>query len=441
MDVGTLAAVAIFVVTYVLIISERIDRATVAMAGAAAIVIAGLVTGFYTQEEVIVEAIDWNTIGLLLGMMLIVGVIEDTGLFEGLAVYAAKLSQGNYFYLLALFGVLTAIGSMTIDNVTTVLLVAPVSIRICDDLDVDIKPVLLFEAIMANVGGAGTLVGDPPNVLIGSEAGLTYVDFLRNLLPVTVVSILVSLAIVRVLYRDEIAEANRKIAAAGEGAEDTIMSLHPKDQIEDWTLTYKSVIVLLAVTIGFALHSVTGLEPAAVALIGASALLLITDPDMERVVGRVEWTTLLFFAGLFVVVHGISKTGVLTQVAQALTSLTAGSTYLTSIMVLLVSAVGSGVVDNIPFTAAMLPVIHAMNQQLHLHTDVLWWALAMGAAFGGNATYIGSSATVVAVKMSERHGDNIDFTYWLRYGTLIMVGTVIVAICDLTVREFILGAA
>ncbi len=439
LDLGTgaYAAIAIFVITYVVIISERIDRSTISMAGASAMVLAGIYFGFFEQGEVI-GAIDWNTIGLLLGMMLIVGVIEETGLFEALAVYAAKLSRGNYYNMIVLFAVLTAIGSMTIDNVTTVLLVAPVSISICDNLGVDVKPVLLMEATFANIGGVGTLVGDPPNILIGSRAGLSYVDFLQNLLPVVLLSSIIVLIAMRYILASDIEKANRAIQS--KGTEDTILDLHPKEQIDDWSLMYKSVAVLLLVTFGFALHTYTHLEPAAVALFGASALLLISDPDMEKITSRVEWTTLLFFAGLFVVVAGIEKTDVLAQVGASITSLTTNA-YLSAVIVLVFSAIGSGIVDNIPFAAAMLPVIESMNQTLGLHGDELWWALAMGAGFGGNATYIGSSATVVAVKISERHGDAITFGYWLKYGTLIMGITVLTGILDLTVRFFVLGAS
>ncbi len=434
MDYGVIVAVAIFILTYALIISERIDRSTVAMSGAAAMVLFGIVFSFYEQEEVI-SAIDWNTIGLLLGMMLIVGILEETGLFEALAVYAAKASRGNYYYMIVLFSVLTAIGSMTIDNVTTVLLVAPVSLRICDDLGVDAKPVLLMEATFANIGGVGTLVGDPPNIIIGSAAGLTYVDFLYNLLPVVLLSMVLTLIAFRYYLSDKIEAANETIKQRS--TENSILDHNPREQVKNWSLLYRSLAVLVLVTLGFGFQGVTGLEPATVALVGASLLLLIADQDMEEMVSRVEWTTLLFFAGLFVVVDGIAKTGVLTAVAKAIASLST-SHYSASIIVLLLSAVGSGIVDNIPFTAAMIPVIHSMNTQLGLKGEELWWALAMGAGFGGNATYIGSSATVVAVKISERHGDAITFRYWLRYGTVIMLVTVLTGILDLTMRFIVL---
>ncbi|MCO8246979.1 MULTISPECIES: ArsB/NhaD family transporter [unclassified Haladaptatus] len=434
MDYGLIAAVTVFILTYALIISERIDRSTVAMAGAAAMVLLGIIFDYFSQEEVI-TAIDWNTIGLLLGMMLIVGILEETGLFEALAVYAAKVSRGNYYYMIVLFSVLTAIGSMTIDNVTTVLLVAPVSLRICDDLGVDAKPVLLMEATFANIGGVGTLVGDPPNIIIGSAAGLTYVNFLYNLLPVVLLSMVLTLIAFRYYLSDKIEEANETIRERT--TENSILDHEPREQVKNWGLLYRSLGVLVLVTVGFALQGITGLEPATVALAGASLLLLIANQDMEEMVSRVEWTTLLFFAGLFVVVDGIAKTGVLTTVAKAIASLST-SHYSASIVVLLLSAVGSGIVDNIPFTAAMIPVINSMNSQLGLHGNELWWALAMGAGFGGNATYIGSSATVVAVKISERHGDPITFRYWLRYGTVIMLVTVFTGILDLTVRFFLL---
>lgn len=430
MELSLLISAVIFVATYAAIISGRVQRSVAAIVGAVLMVVTGLYFGFYTEEGVIEEAIDWNTIGLLLGMMLVVGVLEDTGLFETLSVWVAKLSKGRYFYIILFFGLLTALASTTIDNVTTILLVAPISLSICSELEVDPKPILLTEALFSDVGGVATLVGDPPNVMISGAAGFTYMDFIQNLAPAVIICTIASIVAFKLLFAEKAERENSKIE---EKALKSLMDRDPRDEVKDWSLLWKSVSVLGFVIFLFVVHHEVGLRPASVALIGAALVLLLTRPDIERVVSRVKWTTLLFFVGLFVVVHGVVETGLLEKVASGVMSFTGSSLILSVLAILFITAFGSAVVDNIPFTAAMIPVVGQMS--VHFGAgSTLWWALALGAGFGANATYIGSSANVITVKISEDYGKPISFKYWLKHGSIIMLITTSIAALMLTLQ-------
>lgn len=414
--------------TYAAIISGRVQRSVAALVGAVSMVAAGLYFGFYTQSEVVVEAIDWNTIGLLLGMMLMVGVLEDTGMFEALAVWVVKISGGRYLYMIMLFGFLTAFASTTIDNVTTLLLVAPISLSICANLGIDPKPILLTEALFSDVGGVATLVGDPPNVMISGAAGFSYMDFVLNLAPVVIICTIASLVAFRLLFSDKAEKEDRKMKEKRESS-GSLLKRSPSDEVKNWDLLWKSLSVLFFVVALFVVHHEIGLKPATVALIGSAVLLMLTRPEMEQLVARVKWTTLLFFAGLFVVVYGISPggTNLLGEAASRMMNLAGGSIILSCLAILFITAFGSAIVDNIPFTAVMIPVVATMSDQLPAESGILWWALAFGAGFGANGTYVGSSANVVAVKISEDYGEPISFGYWLKYGSIIMFITVGIA--------------
>lgn len=431
MNVELILSTLIFLGTYVAILAGRIERSLAAISGGVLMVATGLFFGFYTEKEVITQAIDWNTIGLLLGMMMVVGVLKDSGIFETLAVWAAKLSRGRYFRMILIFGFLAAIMSTTIDNVTTILLVAPITMSISSVLGLDPKPILLTQALFSNVGGVATLVGDPPNIMISSAAGFNYLDYIYNLAPAVLICLLVSAILFRIVFSDKAREENKKI---NEEALQGIMNRKATDEVEDWTLLKKGLFGLGFIILLFILHSLFAITPATVAISGATLILLMTRPNMDELLGRVEWSTLLFFAGLFVVVHGVVKTGLLTKIAQGVLHLTSGNVLFSALAILFLAALGSGLVDNIPFTAAMLPIVGTLSAKLTGDSNILWWALAFGAGFGGNATYIGSSANVMIVKISEDNEEPISLMYWLKYGTLTTLITTAVAGLLITIQ-------
>lgn len=424
MELQLIVSTIIFLGTYVAILSNKIARSLAALAGAVLMVLAGLHFGFYTEAAVVIEAIDWNTIGLLLGMMMVVGVLKDSGLFETLAVIVAKVSGSNYFRMILLFGFLAAIMSTTIDNVTTILLVAPISMSICSVLSVDPKPVLLGQALFSNIGGVATLVGDPPNIMISGAAGFSYLDFINNLAPTVLISTIITIIVFKLIFAQKTTEENEKI---NQEALQRIRSRPAYREIEDWTLLRQGVFVLVLVIVLFVIHNVVSITPATVALTGAALLLVLTRPDMDEILSRVEWTTIIFFAGLFIVVHGVVSTGLLDLIAEGVLQLTQGHLVISTLAILFLSSIGSGLVDNIPFTAAMIPVIASLSTQLGPNSEVLWWALAFGAGFGGNSTYIGSSANVLIVKISESQKEAISMKYWLKYGTALAIITTLVA--------------
>lgn len=433
MEAGLAISAIIFLLTYLAIISGKVQRSVAAMVGAVAMVATGIYFGFYTEAEVIEEAIDWNTLGLLLGMMIIQGVLEDTGVFEALSVGVAKLSGGSYFRMLVLFGVLTAVASTTVDNLTTILVMAPVSFSICRRLEVDPRHLLVSEVIFSNIGGVATLVGDPPNVIISSASttfsgvpagGFTYLGFLQNLAPTVIICVLVTVVVYRIVYRSEIEEESSKINCK---AMEDLMGEDPWEEIKNWALFKRSIPVFVFVILLFVVHHKIGLWPSSVAMIGAALTVLIAKPDMERLMEKVKWTSLLFFAGLFVVIYGVSETGVLPALASGVTRLSSGSLLIAAMAIIFITAFGSSIVDNIPFTIAMVPIVGEISTILGPESSILWWSLALGAGFGGNGAYIGSSAGVIAVKLSEDHGRPISFMYWLKHGTVIMMVTLAVA--------------
>jgi len=431
MSLELILSTLIFTGTYVAILSNKIERSLAAVTGGTLMVVAGLFLGFYTEKEVITEAIDWNTIGLLLGMMIVVGILKDTGLFETLAIWAAKLSRGDYFYMILLFGFLAAFMSTTIDNVTTILLVAPITMSISAVLGIDPKPILLTQGLFSNIGGVATLVGDPPNIMISGAGGFHYLDYIHNLAPTVAICTAVTVIVFKVIFSKKSEKENRKIHQ--EALQD-ILKRKASKEISDWTLLGKSLVGLGFIIVLFILHSMITITPATVALTGAALILILTRPDMDEILERVEWSTLLFFAGLFVVVHGVVNTGLLTKVAQGVVHLTSGNLLFSALAILFLTAVGSGLVDNIPFTAAMLPIVGTLSAKLTGDSNILWWALAFGAGFGGNATYIGSSANVMIVKISEDHEEPISMWYWLKYGTVITLITTLIAGTIITIQ-------
>ncbi len=413
MTTAQVVSSAIFVITFALILMDRIHRTIVAMAGAAVMLAAGMLMGFYSQEQAL-HAIDFNTLGLLLGMMLLVRILEQTGVFEYLAILTAKASRGNPWLLLVMLGTTTTVLSLFLDNVTTVVLIAPVTILIAELLGINPVPFLMAEALLSDTGGVATLVGDPPNVIIGSAAGFTFGDFLTHTAPVVLVAWLAALLLLRLVFRSELAKPPRNI--------DGLMALDENEALHDRASLSKTLIVLGVVILLFFLHGQLHLTPAYIALGGAAAALLWVRPDMDETLPPVEWSVLLFFAALFVAVGGMEASGLLELLAAPLAAMAHDNLLVASLLLLWVSAIASAAVDNIPFTIALVPVIQQLGH-LGIPTSPLWWALALGAGFGGNATPIGSTANIIVVTVSEKTRTPITPRIWVRSGVPVMIVT------------------
>ena len=410
-------AVALFALVLALIAAELLNRTVAALLGAAVIVSFGVVE----QGEAASEFIDWNTLGLLAGMMIIVAILNKTGVFEYLAIKSGQWGKGRPGRILILLSIVTAFISAFLDNVTTVILMVPVTFLIADALGVSALPFLLAQVMASNIGGAATLIGDPPNILIGSAASLSFTDFVLNLAPVVLLALPVVLGFFYLAFRRELRDS--------EDAQETIERLDARGAIRDPVLLRKSSIILGAVIVGFFLHGALHLEAATIALFGAAVLMLYAKSDVEEVLREVEWPTLLFFVGLFVLVGGLEVTGFVGRIAELLTE-ASDSVAVTAMLVMWGSGIASGVVDNIPFTATMIPVIQefaAAKGLSEAEVRSLWWALAIGADFGGNATLIGASANVVVAGMSERAGRKISFIKFMLYGIPVTLLSLVVA--------------
>ncbi len=408
MDLGsTVASAGIFLITYGLIFSERVHRTIAAMAGAIAMISAGIGLGFYDWEAA-VAAIDFNTIGLLLGMMIVVGVLQETGFFQFAAVKVAQWTQGDPWWLLLSLAGFTAAVSTILDNVTTIVMVAPVTVSIAEVVGVSAVPFLIAEAVCSNVAGVATLVGDPPNILIGSAANLSFNDFLFHLGPVVLVVIVLSFVLLKFLFRRELAIPPERV--------DSLMAMEARRALIDPVTMWRMLTVIAGTVVLYLVHHLLHLPPGLVALIGASVGLLWVRPKVEEVLSKIHWDVLLFFMGLFIVVGGLEAAGVLAWVSTHLGFIAEAGLVLAALTILWVSALMSAVVDNIPFTIAMLPVIKGLAAQ-GVITGPLWWALALGVGFGGNATPIGATANVVAISVSERTQHPITVRHWLRSGT------------------------
>jgi len=408
---------AIFLITFIAILRERVDRTIVAMAGGGAMLVAGLLLGFYSEEAAL-EAIDFNTLGLLLGMMVLVALLSGTGFFQYLAIYTAKLSRGNPWTLLLILGGITTVLSMFLDNVTTIILIAPVSILIAEILGISPVPFLISEALLSNTGGVSTLVGDPPNILIGSAANFSFNDFLVRLAPIVLVAWVAAFLTLRYLFRNDLPKKSRNAKA--------LAHLDEREALHDRANLARTLIVLGAVVMLFFLHTTLHLAPAVVALLGAAVALLWVQPEIDKVLKEIEWSTLIFFGALFVLVGGLNSSGLLNEVATVLTGLAQTDLLLSGLALIWGAAILSAIVDNIPFTIVMIPIIQSLGAQ-GVDITPLWWALALGAGFGGNGTPIGSTANVIAVKLSERTRSPITTPRWLRTGLPVMFVTCVVA--------------
>ena len=411
-------AVLIFVGAYILIATERIHRTAAALGGAGLMLLihATDAEGAFFAEE---SAIDWNVIFLLLGMMVIVGVLKPTGVFEYLAIWAARRARGRPFRLMVLLSVITAVASALLDNVTTVLLIAPVTFVVCERLALPVAPYLLAEVFASNIGGTATLVGDPPNIIIASRAGLTFNDFLIHLAPLVVILMVIFIGLCRVMFRRSFRYDPERAAE--------VMRLEPREAIRDRRLLAQGLTVLAVVIAAFVLHPVLHYEPSVVALLGAGLLVAISKISAEEAIREVEWPTLVFFMGLFVMVGALVRTGVIGAVSQAAADATEGRLGLAAMVLLSGSGLLSAIVDNIPYVATMSPIVEELVQAQGGSGQVLWWALALGADLGGNATAIGASANVVILGIAERNNARIGFWQFTRYG--LVVAAVTIAAC------------
>jgi Na+/H+ antiporter NhaD/arsenite permease-like protein len=422
-----IAAIIVFTIAYVLIASERINRVVAALAGAGVVLAIGVVganDAFFSKET----GIDWNVIFLLFGMMVIVGVLRQTGVFEYVAIWAAKKAKGRPFRVLTLLCLITAVASAGLDNVTTVLLVAPVTLLVCERIGVRPVPFLIAEALASNIGGTATLVGDPPNLIVASRSGLGFNDFLINLGPIVVLMLIAFVALSRFLFRKDFVANPDQVAQ--------VMELDEREAIQDRSLLIRSLAVLALVLAGFTLHSVIGLEPSVVALLGAGLLILVSGLQPQSYLAEIEWETLLFFAGLFILVGSLVKTGVIGYLAAWMVQATGDNVPAAMMLILWGSAGLSAIVDNIPFVATMAPVVGELvnGNGPFVGQNGLWWALVLGADLGGNATAIGASANVVVAGIAKKSGHPISFWEFTRYGAVVALVTLGIATPYLLLR-------
>ncbi|MBR4152261.1 MAG: ArsB/NhaD family transporter [Selenomonadaceae bacterium] len=418
METMTWVAIGIFVLAYALIISEKIHRTVVGLFGAMLMILIGII-----DQETAVHHIDFNTIGLLMGMMIIVNITSETGLFNFLAIWSAKKVKAHPVKLLVALSVLTAVCSALLDNVTTVLLTVPITFNIAAQLKCDVKPFLMAQIISSNIGGTATLIGDPPNIMIGSAVGLSFGDFVMNMTAISVLIFVVTVAIMMVIYKNDLHTKPE--------LQDKVMRLNEKEQITDFLLLKKCLCVL-AITISlFACHGMLGLESATAALTGASLLLLVTFPHNEEMIAKmlskVEWLAIFFFGGLFILVGALVETGVIKMLAEEAMEITKGDLTFTAIVIIWMSAIASAFIDNIPFVATMIPLIKDMGQMGLTNLDPLWWSLALGACLGGNGTLIGASANVVVASMAAQRGRAISFIGFMKVAFPLMILSIIIS--------------
>lgn len=442
-------AAAIFGLSYAVIMSEKIHKTKVALMGAT-LMIALSVVSQHDAFHSIEFGVDYNVIFLLIAMMIMVNVMGESGIFEWMAITFAKLGHGSPIRIMVIFVIFTAFASAFLDNVTTVILLAPVTLLIADELEIDPIPFLLMEAISSNVGGTATLIGDPPNLLIASRANLGFMDFLEHLAPAVLIMLVGLVLTVWLIFRKRLKVTEEKRLR--------VMNMDAKRLIKDKVLATKSIIIMGATILGFTLHGMLHLEPATVALLGASVLLLISNKDPHKVFANVEWNTIFFFIGLFIIVGGVVKVGLISDLSAKMIHFTEpkpDNMFMTSMVILWFSGVASAIIDNIPFVATMAPLIQDMANTLYhegahhagsgnlpietLHHDALmpvWWALALGACLGGNGSPIGASANVMVIGIAEKAGHKISFIRFLKYGVPITFGTLVISTAYIWLRYY-----
>jgi len=425
-------ASAVFVIAYALITTERFNKTMVALAGAVAVFFLPVVNSdevFYSRDT----GIDWDVIFLLLGMMIIVSVVRQTGVFEYIAIWSAKRAKGSPMRIMILLVLVTTIGSAFLDNVTTVLLIAPVTVLVADRLAISPAPFLIAESFASDIGGAATLVGDPTSIIIGTGAHLSFVSFLANMAPAVIIVLVALIALLPSLFRGFFTVEPERVA--------DVMALDEGEAIRNRKLLIQCGIVLVAVFAGFVAHHVIHMEPSLVAMTGAGILIITSRLSRDFYLSSVEWETLLFFAGLFIMVGALVRTGVISDLAHAASHVTGGSLWLTTMLILVVSFLFSGLVNNVPYAATMTPIVAEFAPSLHgpANHDVLWWALILGTILGGNLTPIGSSANIVIVGLAERAGAHVSFWDFTRRGAVVTAVSFVISAGYLWVRYFVLS--
>jgi Na+/H+ antiporter NhaD/arsenite permease-like protein len=415
--------VLIFTMTYIAIVSEKFNRMVIAMVGASLMIVFHVLT----QDEAY-SHIDFNTIGLLIGMMIIVNVIRMTGLFEYLAIVSSKISKGRPIRILLYFSILTALASAFLDNVTTILMIVPVTLVIAETLKLNPIPFVISEIIAANIGGTATLIGSPPNIMIGGEVDLTFMDFLVNLMPLMIVIFIVVFLLLKLIYKKDLVASEENIQK--------LLSLDHKRSIRDKVLVKKSITVLIFTLLGFVFSEQIGIPTATIALFAASVLLMISDVEPDEMMERVEWTTVFFFIGLFILVGSLEEIGVIAFFAEKLVNLTNGSVTVLTFVVLWMSAILSSFLDNIPYVATMIPMISHISEGDLITYEPVWWALAIGGSLGGTGTIIGSTANVVARGIAEKHGYKLSFVEFFVVAFPLMILSIFISSAYLYIFYF-----
>ena len=413
-------AVAVFLIVILLIISERVHRTAAAMAGAMVLILTGVMSA-----DKALSYIDFNTIGVLVGMMIFVAIVRRSGMFEYIAVRAAKAVHGDPWKIMVAFTLITAVLSVILDNVTTVLLVGPMSIAIARMLKIDPVPFLMGQILASNVGGTATLIGDPPNIMIGSAAHLSFMDFLENTGFAVLFILAVLILLMKIVYEKKIEMGTVDTSA--------IEKLDPSKSITNRALMRKGIIVLICVIVGFMFHDKLGMESSVIALTAAAVMLIIGREDVNEAIQDVEWTTILFFMSLFVVVGGLTETGIIKELASKIINATDGHPMVTMLVLLWASALLSSILDNIPFVATLIPLILAMQAD-GMDVTSFWWAISLGACLGGNGTMIGASANVVLSDISTKHGYPITFKSYLKVGMPFMLLSIVISTVFLVVK-------
>ena len=413
-------AVAVFLIVILLIITERVHRTAAAMAGAMVLILTGVMSA-----DKALSYIDFNTIGVLVGMMIFVAIVRQSGMFEYIAVRAAKAVHGDPWKIMVAFTLITAVLSAILDNVTTVLLVGPMSIAIARMLKIDPVPFLMGQILASNVGGTATLIGDPPNIMIGSAAHLSFMDFLDNTGFVVLFILAVLILLMKIVYEKKI-----ELGTVDTGA---VENLDPSKSITNRALMKKGILVLICVIVGFMFHDKLGIESSVISLTAAAVMLIIGREDVNEAIQDVEWTTILFFMSLFVVVGGLTETGIIKELASKIIDATNGHPMVTMLVLLWASALLSSILDNIPFVATLIPLILAMQAD-GMDVTSFWWAISLGACLGGNGTMIGASANVVLSDISTKHGYPITFKSYLKVGMPFMLLSIVISTVFLVVK-------
>ncbi len=420
MGAEQIIAVIIFSLVMIAIITEKINRCLAALSGALLMILFNIL-----PMEVGLSHVDFNTIGVLIGMMLFVAVVKNSGLFEYIAILTAKKAKGDPWKIMVSFILITAILSAVLDNVTTVLLIGPMTIVITHILNLNPVPFLITQIIASNIGGTSTLIGDPPNIMIGSAANLSFTDFVINLGPVVALLLFVVIICFKFIFSEKL--------TVEESHKQNILSLDEKKAIKDKMLLIKSVVVMIFILLGFTLHSVIHIESSIVALSGATIMLMIGNQDIDEILASIEWSTIVFFISLFIIVGGLQEVGIINDLATALINATKGNPLLTMLIILWISAIVSSFLDNIPFVATLIPLILTMEAQ-GIDVMPLWWATSLGACLGGNGTLIGASANIVLANVGQKHGHPITFKNYFKIGFPIMILTIIISTAYLILK-------